>query len=124
MATVLSTTDPRTLGGLRTRRETICDIAQRYHATNLRVTGSVARGEATAESDVDLIVDIDVSNLPGLRYFGNLEDLRKALEGELGCEVDVIDFETIRQGLDGGDSPFGNYRRRIANRIIRAAIPL
>jgi predicted nucleotidyltransferase len=34
-------------------------IAQKHRAYNVRVFGSVARGEATQESDIDLLVDYD-----------------------------------------------------------------
>ncbi|WP_333245111.1 MULTISPECIES: nucleotidyltransferase domain-containing protein [unclassified Microcoleus] len=34
-------------------------IAQKHGACNVRVFGSVARGEATPESDIDLLVDYD-----------------------------------------------------------------
>ncbi len=37
-------------------REQILKIATKYGAYNLRVFGSVARGEATADSDIDLII--------------------------------------------------------------------
>ena len=48
-----------TLAGLRQRREAILDVARRHKARNLRVVGSVARGEARPDSDVDLLVDLD-----------------------------------------------------------------
>lgn len=45
-----------TLDDLRSRRDEILKLAQRYGAYNVRVFGSVARGEATPESDFDLLV--------------------------------------------------------------------
>ena len=44
------------LDDLRARRDAILALAQRYGAYNVRVFGSVARGEATPESDFDLLV--------------------------------------------------------------------
>jgi predicted nucleotidyltransferase len=42
------------------RRREIVDIAARRGASNIRVFGSIARGEGRDDSDVDLIVDIDL----------------------------------------------------------------
>ena len=57
--------------------------------------GSVARGEATPESDVDVIVEF----LPGTRaieFFGLLVDLKEAL----GRHVDLITYEGLREAKD------------------------
>lgn len=43
---------------LKAYREEILAIAKRYHAPNIRVFGSVARGESTKDSDVDFLVDV------------------------------------------------------------------
>ena len=45
-----------TIDDLRARRDEILRLAQRYGAYNVRVFGSVARGEATPDSDFDLLV--------------------------------------------------------------------
>ncbi len=50
------TKSPPTLDDLRVRRDEIITLAERYGAYNVRVFGSVARGEASADSDVDLLV--------------------------------------------------------------------
>ncbi|PJF39301.1 MAG: nucleotidyltransferase [Phototrophicales bacterium] len=80
-----TTKTPPTLAELRARRDEIIALAERYGATNVRVFGSVARGDATSESDVDLLVtarkDTTVFDMVGLWL-----DL-KAL---LGCEVSLI----------------------------------
>ena len=44
-------------------RSQILAIAQKHGAYNVRVFGSVARGEATPESDIDLLVDYDLEKL-------------------------------------------------------------
>jgi predicted nucleotidyltransferase len=46
------------LPDLRTHREQIQAIAYRYGVSNVRVFGSVARNTATADSDLDLLVDV------------------------------------------------------------------
>ena len=45
------------------KRAAIISVARKYGASNVRVFGSVARGEATEASDVDLLVDQDWSLL-------------------------------------------------------------
>ena len=69
---------------LKAYREEILAIAKRHHAPNIRVFGSVARGESTKDSDVDFLVDVapeqSVLDLISLIY--ELSDL-------LGCQVDV-----------------------------------
>ena len=67
------------------RREEILRLAAKHGATNVRVFGSVARGEAGPDSDVDFLVDVGPvhsSWFPG-GLLANLEDL-------LGCRVDVV----------------------------------
>lgn len=79
---------PLTINDLRARRREIIQVAAEHDATNVRVYGSVARGEADAASDVDFLVDIHTDRR-GLAYFGLLEDLRRDLEALLGVPVDV-----------------------------------
>jgi len=70
---------------LADRREDILRVAGRHKTSNVRVFGSVARGEDTERSDVDLLVDLapDGSLLDQVR-------LRRELSTLLGVEVDVI----------------------------------
>jgi uncharacterized protein len=70
---------------LRERRQDILVVAAKHHATNVRVFGSVARGEATTGSDIDLLVDME----PGSSLLDQVR-LRRALTERLGVEVDVI----------------------------------
>ncbi len=63
-----------------------------YGVTVIGVFGSVARDEATPESDVDLVVDYDSAKLPGL--FGFME-LREHLEQVLDRKIDLV----MRDGL-------------------------
>lgn len=58
---------------------------------SLSLFGSVARGESTDSSDVDLAVTLDHARMPrGFHYAGRLEELREKLEVTLGCPVDVV----------------------------------
>src|SRR5439155_24253150 len=74
---------PPTLEELRARCDEIFDIAARHGASNIRVFGSVARGEPDAH-DVDLLVDLEEG-----RSLMDLAGLHIDLEDLLGCKVDV-----------------------------------
>lgn len=73
------------LGPYRSR---IQKIARKYHVREIRVFGSVARQMASAQSDVDLLVDFDWSTKTksALRSI----DLAIELERLLGRHVDVV----------------------------------
>jgi hypothetical protein len=70
-----------------TRRRQILGLAERYGARNLRVFGSVARGEQTAESDLDLLVEWEPgrSLLDHAALVADLQDLLGA-RVQLGTE--------------------------------------
>jgi predicted nucleotidyltransferase len=73
-----------TLEGVRARRAEILAIAQRHGATAVRVFGSVARGEADDESDLDLLVEL----APGHGLLA-LCALERELSELLGCRVEA-----------------------------------
>ncbi|MCP2263201.1 hypothetical protein APR03_000524 [Promicromonospora thailandica] len=79
---------------LREQRDEVIEIAARHGARNVRVFGSVARGEDTEESDVDLLVDLD----PGVGMFA-LGALEAELEEVLGREVDVVIARALRENV-------------------------
>ena len=74
-----------TLDDLRAKRDEIVRLAEQYGATNIRVFGSVARGDAHTGSDVDFLVDF-----PRNRSIFDLVGLWQALTDLLGCEVDLV----------------------------------
>lgn len=90
---------------IESKKEQILAIAGRYGAHHVRLFGSVARGEANADSDIDILVDLDdgrsLFDLGGLLY-----DLEKLL----GRKVDVV----TEQGLHW----------YIRDRVLKEARPL
>ena len=74
-----------TLEVLRAKQSEIQSIAAKHGAGNLRVFGSVARGDARENSDVDLLIDIVGPTTPWFPG-GLLTDLETAL----GRRVDIV----------------------------------
>ena len=90
---------------LRSQREAILHTATRYGAFNVRVFGSVARGEARADSDIDLLVELE----PG-RSLLDLGGLLMDLQALLRCKVDVVTENSLRP--------------RVRERVLQEAVPL
>ena len=67
------------------KRAIILKLAAKHGARNVRVFGSISRGEAGPQSDVDILVDLE----PG-RSLMDLGGLLMDLEDLLGCKVDVV----------------------------------
>jgi len=79
---------------LRQRRRRVLATAEKYGASNVRVFGSVARGQDTVESDVDILVDL--SPRSSLVTLGRLE---RELSEVLGAPVDVVPAEGLRPAV-------------------------
>jgi predicted nucleotidyltransferase len=63
-----------------------------FKVKRLDLFGSLARGEETAESDVDLLVEFEEPDLHlSKRFFGLLHHL----EDTLGCEVDLLTVNSL-----------------------------
>ncbi len=77
---------------LKAYREEILRIAASYGAYNLRVFGSVARGEAKPDSDVDLLVELEPQ-----RTLLDQIALMQSLSELLGRKVDVTEPETLHE---------------------------
>ena len=78
---------------LRRQASRVAELLRQYGATNPRLFGSVARGDAREDSDLDLLVDLS----PGagnelLRVAGLAEELTEAL----GVRVDVVAATPLR----------------------------
>lgn len=96
---------PPSLGELRRSREAIMQLARRHGAREVRVFGSVARGDAGAGSDVDFLVDMDAG-----RSLLDLGGLLMDLEDLLGRSVDVVTAASLRE--------------RVRTRVLQEAVPL
>jgi predicted nucleotidyltransferase len=75
---------------LSTKRDEILRIASDHGAKNLRLFGSVSRGEATEKSDVDILVKLE----PG-RTLLDIVAIKQDLEDLLGCNVDVVTEDAV-----------------------------
>jgi uncharacterized protein len=83
---------PPTLEELRVRRDEILELARQRGARDIRVFGSVARGEAEGRSDIDFVVEME----PGRSLF-DLGGLLMDLQELLGCSVDVVTYKGLRE---------------------------
>lgn len=90
---------------LKEKRQEILRIAAEHGARNVRVFGSVARGQADETSDIDFLVELE----PG-RSLLDLGGLQYDLQALLDCPVDVV----TERGL----------KARICERVVREAAPL
>lgn len=90
---------------LKSQCEEILRIAAKHGAYNVRVFGSVARGDALPDSDVDLLVDVGPNRTP---FFpgGLIADLQDLL----GRRVEVV----TERGL----------HLYLRDRVLRQAVPL
>ena len=90
---------------IRQKRPDMLHVAAHYGARDVRIFGSLARGEARPDSDVDLLITLE----PG-RSLLDLIALKQDLEDLLGCRVDVV--------TDAAVSPY------LRERVLKDAVAL
>lgn len=90
---------------VKEKREEILKVAALRGATNVRLFGSLARGEEKTGSDVDLLVDMEKG-----RSLLDLSHLLQDMEELLGCQVHVVEPEALHWA--------------IRERILEEAVPL
>ncbi len=90
---------------LTEKREEILRIAEKYGAKNVRVFGSVARGESDEHSDIDFLVEMERGR--------SLLDL-----GGLQCELETL----LDRPVDVVTAP--GLKARIRDHVLREAIPV
>lgn len=77
---------------LMEKRDRILEIAERHGAFNVRVFGSVARGEETPTSDIDFLIDYDIDRVSP--WFP--VRLVRELESLLDSRVDVVTEDGLK----------------------------
>lgn len=80
---------------LQERREEILEMALKHGAFNVRVFGSVARGEETENSDIDFLIDYDLNKISPWFPVRLIRDL----EGLLGRRVDVVTVQGLKERI-------------------------
>jgi uncharacterized protein len=90
---------------LNARRPEILRAAKAHGVGNVRVFGSVARGEASLNSDVDLLIHLEKG-----RGFSDLMGFCEDVEAALGRRVDVVTDDAL--------SPF------LREKVLAEAVPL
>jgi uncharacterized protein len=88
----------------RNYKEQIISTAKKCHVGNVRVFGSVARGDANEDSDIDFLVHIE----PGAGF--SIGGLYWQLEELLGCKVDIVSDTSLHW--------------TVRDKILNEAIPL
>ncbi|MCU7837556.1 MAG: nucleotidyltransferase family protein [gamma proteobacterium symbiont of Taylorina sp.] len=83
-----------TIDTLKNNKTKIQQILEQYHAENIRVFGSVARGDSTEESDIDLLVNF----LPNASLFDQV-GITDELSLLLDCPVDVVSERALNKHL-------------------------
>jgi predicted nucleotidyltransferase len=97
-----------------TRQEVLTKLAasrpdlDRFHVTSLSIFGSMARDEASADSDVDVLVEFDPQAVVGLFEFVRLQ---RYLTQLLGRRVDLATPDALHKAL----------RASILSEAVRAA---
>lgn len=86
-------------------RNQVIALAEKRGAHNVRVFGSVARGHARNDSDIDFLVDFEAG-----RSLLDLTGLWADLETTLGCKVDLVSSRGLKS--------------RLASEVMRDAVPL
>ena len=84
------------MASIAANRAEIDGVLQRYGARNLRLFGSVARGDATTHSDIDLLVDMD-GDIGDV--FMRTSGLSYSLNEILGISVDVFPPQLLKSGI-------------------------
>jgi hypothetical protein len=90
---------------LKIKRSEILGIAKKYGARNIRLFGSIARGEDDEASDVDLLVEMEHG-----RSLFDMGGMLMELEALLGRKVDIV----TERGL----------KKRIRDRVLNEAVQL
>jgi predicted nucleotidyltransferase len=75
---------------VETRKDDIGSLAERYGISNVRIFGSVARGDSDSRSDIDFLVDV-----PRDASLFDLSRFRREPSDLLGVDVDVVSSHAL-----------------------------
>ena len=85
---------PYTIDEIKRR---VTPVAEKYRLAAVYLFGSYARGDAAADSDVDLLVDISGSGISSLLQLGGLYS---ALEEALETAIDLVTLDSLDEPTD------------------------
>ena len=91
----MSNSDMKLKQVLLEKREKILQIAAKHGAYNVRIFGSVARGEDDEKSDIDFLIDYDLSKISPWFPSGLMQDLQSIL----GRKVDIVTVEGLKERI-------------------------
>jgi predicted nucleotidyltransferase len=91
----MSNSDMKLKRVLLEKREEILQIAAKHGAYNVRIFGSVARGEDDEKSDIDFLIDYDLSKISPWFPSGLIQDLQSIL----GRKVDIVTVEGLKERI-------------------------
>lgn len=98
----------------------VAPVAREYQLPAVYLFGSYARGEATEESDIDLLVDVAGTRIRGLFSTTSpysLGGLYCDLEEALDKEVDLVTLDALRHAADG--SREGRFRKAVLKERVK-----
>lgn len=70
-------------------------LAEKYQLSRIILFGSYARGEADAQSDIDLVLDMEGSPILGWEFFEMEEDFQKTLQKP----VDILTLDEVKESI-------------------------
>lgn len=70
-----------------------------FHVSRLELFSSFARGEASADSDVDLLVEFAQGHSPSFLAADEFATLHQALESVFSCQVDLLTYASVEPDL-------------------------
>lgn len=103
----------RTIYTIDELKQKIAPVAEKYSVPAVYIFGSYARGEATDESDVDVLIQREGSIIRGWLMGGFYEELQESL----GKELDLVTVEALEQETTMEQSPW--FAKNIRTDIVK-----
>lgn len=86
------------VGGIEIPGEALAELCRKHHVRELALFGSMARGEARPESDIDLLVEFEPDAVVGFIGFAGLQEELTEL---LGKRVDLVPKKGLKAAIRG-----------------------